>query len=191
MPQTTPSIPPARSLRCDILGLCFLFITAVVLGLLINQFREKRLPLVYEAKEHRLRQAVQNLAQTKEAPSASQSKAPPTMLGELTLQEFRSFVNSGQGFVFDARPEIFHRLGHVPRALSFPRDDFENAYQKNRVELEADKSAPIVIYCSGKSCEDSKLVRSALVALGHTQVGIFSGGWAEWSGAGLTVQTTP
>jgi predicted sulfurtransferase len=68
-------------------------------------------------------------------------------------------VESKRGLVLDARPEIFHRLGHVPGALSLPRDDFETGYAALKEKLEADRSQPIVIYCSSASCEDSGLVK--------------------------------
>ena len=163
-------------------NLIFLWVTAtsaLCLGLLLNQFRDVPLPLIYQAKEARLLKAVERIAA---APSPATSTATPVeMLPEfLTLEEFSEFAESGQGLVLDARPEIFHRLGHVPGAISLPRDDFENTYQALREKLEADKSQPVVLYCAGTSCEDSDLVKTSLQALGFTNIGIFKGGWSEW-----------
>jgi 3-mercaptopyruvate sulfurtransferase SseA len=87
--------------------------------------------------------------------------------------------------VFDARPEIFHRLGHIPAALSLPREDFENAYKTFQTELERDRTQPLILYCSSASCEDSTLVQKSLQALGYSNVAVFSGGWAEWQEKGL------
>ena len=101
----------------------------------------------------------------------------------ISLPEFRDFVEHKKGVVLDVRPEIFHRLGHVPGALSLPREDFEKSYTRLRRQLEADKSQPIVLYCPGGSCEDSELVRNALVNLGYTRVGVFRGGWTAWTRA--------
>jgi rhodanese-related sulfurtransferase len=51
--------------------------------------------------------------------------------------------------------------------------------------MERDKAQPMVIYCSGGSCEDSGLLAETLKKLGYTNVGIFRGGWDEWTHAGL------
>lgn len=99
----------------------------------------------------------------------------------LSLEEFAEFVETKAGFILDACPEIFHRLGHVPGALSLPREDFENVYPMLREKLEADLSQPIVIYCASMSCEDAGLLKQALIAFGFNQLKLFKGGWAEWT----------
>jgi len=170
-------------LKENLLFLWMTATTALCLGLLVNQFRDHPLPLIYQNKGARLQGAVERLAS---APSpaaelSASSAAHPTEY--LTLEEFSEFVDKG-GLVLDARPEIFHRLGHVPGAISLPRDDFENAYATLRATLEAGKTRPLVVYCSGSSCEDSELVKKSLVALGYTQVAIFKDGWSEWQAAG-------
>ena len=175
--------PRLAFFKQDILFLWMTATTALCLGLLVNQFRDHPLPLIYQNKDARLQGAVERLAS---APSpaaelSASSAAHPTEY--LTLEEFSEFVDKG-GLVLDARPEIFHRLGHVPGAISLPRDDFENAYTVLREKLETGKTRPIVLYCSGSSCEDSELVKKSLVALGYTQVAIFKGGWSEWQTAG-------
>jgi len=163
--------------------LVFLFLAAsvsLVTGILINQLRDSPLPLVYRDKAERLQDSVQRIA-AKEAPSAP---APAVHLPEtLSLEEFTSFVEKKGGLVLDARPEIFHRLGHVPGALSLPRDDFEKGYAALKNKLEADRSQPIAIYCSGASCEDSGLLKKSLASLGYTNLALFEGGWGEWTGA--------
>ena len=91
----------------------------------------------------------------------------------------------GHALILDARPEIFHRLGRVPKALSLPRDDFETYYTKQRVQLEKHKALPVAIYCTGGSCEDGEMVGAALIRLGFTQVHLFRGGWHAWTQAKL------
>jgi len=169
-------------LKEDLLFLWGAATTAMCLGLLVNQFRDKPLGLIYQGKAERLQAAVVRLAP---APSSAEAFSPreASLPEYLTLEEFGHFARDG-GLVLDARPEIFHRLGHVPGAISLPRDDFENAYKVLREKLEADKTRPIAVYCSGASCEDSELVKKSLAALGFTQVSIFRGGWSEWQGAG-------
>jgi len=154
--------------------------TALCAGLLVNQFRDTPLSLVYKDKAARLQDSVQRIA-SKEATSAP---APVAHLPEkLSLEEFASYVENKGGLVLDARPEIFHRLGHVPGALSLPRDDFEKGYAALKGKLEADQSQPLVIYCSDSSCEDSGLVKKSLATLGYTNLALFEDGWSEWTNA--------
>lgn len=171
-------------MRQDVAFLLLMATISLCLGLLVNQFRDKPLPLVYQSKEERLQNSVQKLIETR-----SMEQQPPVELSEmLSLEEFADFVETKHGIVLDARPEIFHRLGHVPGALNLPRDDFENAYPSVRGQLEANFSQPIVIYCASSTCEDAELVKKALTALGFTRLMIFQGGWAGWEKAGKPVQ---
>lgn len=176
-----------KTLRSDLMFLWLVATTALCAGLLINQFRDAPLPLVYKDKVERLQDSVQRIA-TKEAPPAL---APAVHLPEtLSLEEFTSFVEKKGGLVLDARPEIFHRLGHVPGALSLPRDDFEKGYAALKNKLEVDRSQPIAIYCSGTSCEDSGLLKKSLASLGYTNLALFEGGWGEWTAAKKPEETS-
>lgn len=167
-------------LRADITILWIVVTTAFCGGFLINKFREHPLPLIYQTKKDRLEAVVHRLA---DAP-VDGLKTALQLPAVISLEEFTVFVEEKRGLVLDARPEIFHRMGHVPGALSLPRDDFENAYIALKPMLEMDRGQPIVIYCSNASCEDGGLVRKSLVALGFTKIALFEGGWNEWSQAG-------
>lgn len=173
----------------DFLQVLILITAALALGLVVNQFRDAQLPLIYQNKEQRLDHAVSGLtakehgvpSEIKTAAAFSQETVPES----LTLEQFQAYVSDKKVLILDARPELFHRIGHVPGAIALPRDEFEIYYKKHRVEWEKDKGQPLVIYCSGGSCEDSGLVSETLRKLGYTNVGIFRGGWDEWTHAGL------
>jgi len=187
-----PSIIPCAvwktTLTRDLILFWIIATSSLCAGLFINQFRDKPLPLVYQSKAERLKQAVSKMA--------SEKAAPPALTGEvlnsnLSLEQFRAFTEGKKGLVLDARPEIFHRLGHVPGALSLSRDDFEKAYAKVKDLLEKDKNQALVLYCATSSCEDSHLVQTALSKLGYTNVAIFTGGWAAWTQANLPEEVNP
>lgn len=155
---------------------------SICFGILLNQFRDQSLPLVYKSKAERLQSSVSKLT----------GREPPKMvttqvssLQQISLDSFRAFVKEKRGLVLDVRPEIFYRFGHVPGALSLPRDEFEKGYTRLKAKLEANKSQPMIVYCSDESCEDSELVYQALTNLGYTQISIFRGGWDAWTKAGL------
>jgi rhodanese-related sulfurtransferase len=188
----------------DLLGFLILAAISLAAGVLINTIRRDPLPLVYLSKAERLNQAVAkmeanpvlgtatsplnpappNIAKGAEAltpVSAPALKRKPAEVREVDIHEFRRLLDGLDCLVVDARPEIFHRLGHVPKALALPRDDFETYYQKHRATLEAYKDRTLLIYCSGSSCEDSHLVANALDRLGYQQLAIFTGGWSQWT----------
>lgn len=57
--------------------------------------------------------------------------------------------------------------------------------RKQRTLLVKHKAHPVVIYCSGTSCEDAAMVADALGRLGFTNLHLFQGGWNEWTQAEL------
>lgn len=174
-------------LKTDLMTLWIVVTSSLCLGLLINQFRDKPLPLMYQTKEERVMKDIGQIASGKTAVPTSLETVPDY----IGLEEFRAISEGGKGIILDARAEIFHRLGHVPNALSLPREDFQNAYARHRNILEADKSALLAIYCSSSSCEDSDLLRKALRGLGYVRVTVFKGGWSAWKAAGLPEKQNP
>lgn len=112
------------------------------------------------------------------------ANSPHSLPHDVALADFRAYVKERLGLVLDARPEIFYRFGHVPGALSLPKDEFEKGYAKLKTTLESDMSQPIIVYCTDESCEDSEWVYQALTNLGYSQVSIFRGGWDAWTKAG-------
>ena len=170
------------TLRKDMPAAWILATGSLCVGLMFNQLRDQPIPLVYQSKEDRLMEAVQRVAAVDSRP---ENRTMETLPEYIELEVFRSYVEEKQGLVLDARPELFHRLGHVPGALSLPRDDFENAYATLRAKLEENKNQPLVIYCSSASCEDAGLVRRALQQLGYTNTTVFKAGWNAWTSADL------
>lgn len=175
-----------KTLRSHLILIWLVATTALCVGLLINQFRDAPLPLVYKSKAERLQDSVQRIASKETAPAPAAATAFPE---KLSLEEFSSYVDAKTGLILDARPEIFHRLGHIPGALSLPRDEFETGYAALKEKLEANRSQPLVLYCASSSCEDSHLVKTSLTALGFTNIAIFEGGWSAWTSAGKPEET--
>jgi rhodanese-related sulfurtransferase len=50
------------------------------------------------------------------------------------------------------------------------------------------KDTPIVVYCSGPACPNSRQAAEKLIAFGFTDVTLFEGGLEEWKGAGYGVE---
>jgi len=173
--------PPETSgnsiIKKNLLFFAVLVTASLAVGLLLNLFRQTPLPIAYSSKSARVDQAVQEISRHSLPPASP----VPALSDGVTLAQFSDFVENRRGIVLDARYRIEHQLAHVPGALSLPREDFAEAYAALKDRL--DRSQPIVVYCDGKDCVDSKLVQKALRDLGYSQVAVFHGGWSEWSAA--------
>lgn len=194
-----------RRVLADCATLWVMATTAVCCGFAVNAFREVPLPLVYASKAERVRLAAERIAgsPSEDAASAetagdgahvSEAQTEPKITDRaharpIDLASFRAVQK--HALILDARPEIFHRFGHIPKAISLPREDFEACYSKQRTLLEKHKKHPVVIYCSGVSCEDGEMVANALIALGFTDVRFYRGGWDEWTRIGLPEEKAP
>lgn len=155
-----------KTLLSDFPTLWIMAVVAVCCGFTINQFRAAPLPLVYASKSERIRQTAERMANSSSetVPSGktmlgdtqvAETKTDPVLMDESRVQtiDLDTFCEMQKhALILDARPEIFHRFGHVPNALSLPRDDFEAFYKKQRARLEKHKTLPVGIYCSGITC---------------------------------------
>jgi rhodanese-related sulfurtransferase len=75
----------------------------------------------------------------------------------------------------------------VPGALNLARDNFAQDYRRLSIILKAAKDKPMIVYCFGGACYDSRLVANALMTLGFYNVRVFTGRWDAWSAAELPV----
>lgn len=181
-PDPTPQARNiARRVALD-LGAVFLAgIISLTAGLMINRFSARPVPLVYQTPEQRFDAELTSLVTAR--PFAL---APATTIG---LAEFRLAVENKSALILDARPAPFFTQGHVPGALNLAREDFAHDYRRLSGVLKAAGDKPIIVYCSGGACHDSRLVANALLTLGFSNVKVFTGGWEAWSAARLPVST--
>ena len=181
-----PMRPPharrlASSMLRDLAGVAMLAFAALAAGLMLNRLSARPLPLVYQTPEQRLNAELTTLV-----------TAPPFKLAPAAtvgLEEFRASVEGKSALILDARPSVFFEQGHVPGALNLAREDFALDYGHLTPVLKAAGDKPIIVYCSGGECHDSRLVANALLTLGFPNVSIFTGGWDAWSAAGLPTST--
>jgi rhodanese-related sulfurtransferase len=167
----------------DLAGVILLFVLAMIAGIVANRFSAQPIALLYQSPEQRLAGDVKLTAEL-----TNLVNAPPFQASDLQtieLAEFHTTVDGKSALILDARSAPFYALGHVPGALNLARDDFAHDYQVLAKKLATYRDQPVVVYCSGGECHDSKLVASALLSLGFTNVKVFTGGWEEWSQANL------
>lgn len=101
----------------------------------------------------------------------------------------RKIIEAKTHLVFDARPAADFKAGRLPGAVSLPYDAVGAEFQNVAVLLLGGQ--PILTYCSGLVCDESFLLTEFLRQQGHTNVVLYSGGYEEWTRAGLPVEGRP
>jgi rhodanese-related sulfurtransferase len=79
--------------------------------------------------------------------------------------------------IVDSRPKRKkYDKGHLPGAISIP----DSQFNKLKGKLPRDKNKPLVFYCGGFKCKLSHKSAAKAIALGHTNVKVFSSGYPAW-----------
>jgi len=167
----------------DLRGVAFLLLCVTLAALAVNQLRKNPLPLVSLSDNGMATTSAMHFPS--EGTGRNQVETNRAMGSHLTLAEFQDFLAEKRGHVLDARSGAVYRLGHIPGALSLPRENFESAYARIQDLLETDKDRPLAVYCNSRSCTDSEHVRKELLSRGYSQILMFKGGWVVWSQSGL------
>jgi rhodanese-related sulfurtransferase len=146
-----------------------ILVLAAAVGLLVNQLRPGRLPLVSDW--------------SMKAQVASSGLGAEAVIA---LEDAEVLFFSGTGVFIDARPEESYNQGHIAGARSLPWEEVETAYPR---ALEGvPKDARIVTYCDGESCGLSKELALNLLQKGYTHVRVLVNGWTGWLQSGLPVE---
>ncbi|MFZ4777958.1 MAG: rhodanese-like domain-containing protein [Terrimicrobiaceae bacterium] len=147
---------------------------ALALGLLTNLIRREPLPLLYEDPAMRIVRAVSPAGQV-------EIREPET----IDFKQAKVAAKDSRVLFVDARASAFFELGHIPGAINLPREEILQS--KGLADL-TEKARPLIVYCSGEDCEDSRIVAQGLSAMGYSNVSVYAGGWEEWSASGSPVQ---
>ena len=161
----------------DLIGALLLLIGCLTLGLVVNEMRPSPLPLIDSPLQSRPNQPPGNSNQSVPIPSAPDP--------DVNQDEMQKTASNHEALIVDARSETLYRAGHIPSAISLPRDNFDQRYQALRSTLQSHRDQTIVVYCSGLRCPDSQVVAAALKNLGYPHVRLYPGGWNDWQTAHL------
>jgi rhodanese-related sulfurtransferase len=90
-------------------------------------------------------------------------------------------IDSGAAIaVVDARPKRKkYDKGHIPTAISIP----DSQFAKLKDRLPQDKGKLLVFYCGGYKCKLSHKSAAKAIAMGYTNVKVFSAGYPAWKKA--------
>lgn len=83
----------------------------------------------------------------------------------------------GKYFLFDSRPLIRFQQGFIPTATNLPFPAFDKMAEK---VLPKDKSALIIFYCQGATCNLSPGSAVKAAKLGYTNIKVYKGGIPAW-----------
>jgi len=102
--------------------------------------------------------------------------------GDEVVEAAEAKARLDRGALFlDARPPDFHKMSHIPGALSLPEEGFDAAFSALEPRLRAHFN--LVVYCSGYGCESSHIVAKKLREKG-IHAAILNEGWPAWTDAG-------
>jgi rhodanese-related sulfurtransferase len=107
------------------------------------------------------------------------------MVERITRTELEQLVGSGELTLVHALPEESFRRQHIPGAVQL---DYERVAEQAPERL-PDRDAAIVTYCANLACPNSDIAANKLVALGYTNVREYAEGIADWTEAGLPVES--
>jgi rhodanese-related sulfurtransferase len=107
---------------------------------------------------------------------------------EVKLANVKRFFDAGPAaaVIVDARDVAEYVAGHIPGALSVPRDDA--VARPALLDPLKQLGRPIITYCSGGDCEESKDLAKDMIAAGIRKVLVFTDGYPAWQAAGYPVE---
>jgi len=104
----------------------------------------------------------------------------------VSLEKASEVVRGGQVLVLDARSLAEFDLGHLPGAISFPFATRAEAFYELAPLLQGDQ--PMLVYCSGKTCDDALQLALFLQEQGSQKIHLFADGFQAWREAGLPTE---
>ena len=103
----------------------------------------------------------------------------------IDLEKTEQFMESGLGSVFDARSPMLYEKGHIPGAVNVYAYELDSYLPALMDEYPLE--TPIMLYCNGNDCEDSRFLAQWMQELGYSRLFIFEGGYEQWVESGNNV----
>jgi rhodanese-related sulfurtransferase len=106
----------------------------------------------------------------------------------ITLAEAENLFGRGGAVFVDSRSREEFVAGHIPGALNIPLEESRDRLAGEALLYPPDQA--LVVYCEGGDCQTSISLAKLIHEKGFTDIRVFTGGWAEWSAAGLPVDVS-
>ena len=146
-----------------------------MIALLVNSFSPVGIPLTGQWDES---------LGTIGANSDDKMAAPGLEINNLSIAK-QIFDQGGTLFV-DARSRSDFLEGHVAGAISLPVSEFDD-----RIDTFFNQYLPnqaMVIYCSGRFCQDSHHLAQKLMEFGYENISIMIDGFPGWKAKGYPIE---
>lgn len=98
----------------------------------------------------------------------------------------RQIHERGQTLFVDARTKDAYAEGHVKGAISLPVGEFDL-----KIDAFSDRyllDQPIIVYCSGRSCEDGHRLSEKLIDFGYDKIRVMIDGFPGWQAKGFPIE---
>jgi rhodanese-related sulfurtransferase len=104
-------------------------------------------------------------------------------------EQAMDLFQAGDAVFIDSRSPAQYAHGHIPGARNIPAGDARK--EDLLASLNAGKTTPVVVYCSGGACLDSlHLAQWLSDHQAFDRIFVFQGGWESWMSLGLPVETS-
>ena len=104
----------------------------------------------------------------------------------ITRAELQELLTDRRVVLLEALPANYFDSAHLPGAKNLPLERLDALAS----ELIPDRATPVVTYCAGPACPNSKIAAERLQALGYTNVRAYEGGKEDWADAGLPLESS-
>jgi len=147
----------------------FLSLIAIVIGLIVNQFRSDSIPLLGDwSPEARIT-----------------LKFGKNIL--IPFEEAKAKFLAGSAVFLDARTPELYQEGHIQGARNVPIAEFDQLAGK--VFMEFPEDTLFVTYCDGEDCDLSGQLALKLREIGYENVRVLHNGWTVWKNLQLPFQS--
>ena len=102
---------------------------------------------------------------------------------DISIDELKSAITAKKATVLDVNGSDSFKAGHIPGAIDFRAQKAELAKL-----LPSDKSALVVAYCGGPTCNAYSAAAKAAKELGYTNVKHLSAGISGWKAANAPLE---
>ncbi|GAI34065.1 unnamed protein product [marine sediment metagenome] len=148
-----------------------ILLIVVVIGLVVNQIRSDRLPLVADwSPEARLT-----------------LESGESMV--ISIEEARELCSSQSATFLDARSSELYEHGHILCARNLPWNAVDEHFDTVMADIHQD--ALLIAYCDGENCAESKDLALELSYRGYENVRVLVDGWSLWVEQHLPVEKGP
>ncbi|MDP9438334.1 MAG: rhodanese-like domain-containing protein [Actinomycetota bacterium] len=104
----------------------------------------------------------------------------------ISREELKGKLDRGEGVVLvETLGPAYYEDAHLPGAINIPHTEVDALAPG----LLPDKTAPVVVYCSNRACQNSPQAARRLEALGYSNVYDYEEGKQDWISAGLPTQS--